>query len=113
MHEMALTEGIVDILQEEARRRAFSRVTLVRIEIGAISHVEPDALVFCFEAVSRGTVAEGAKLDIICTPGEGWCFNCEKTTPLTERFGACAFCGGRRVQMTQGDEMRVKELEIG
>lgn len=112
MHEMALTEGIVDIVQEEARRRGFGKVKTVRVEIGAISHVDPRALAFCFDAVARGTAAEGARLDIVNTPGEGWCFDCEKTTALTERFGACAFCGGRRVQMTAGDEMRVKELEV-
>ncbi|MCC2107537.1 MAG: hydrogenase maturation nickel metallochaperone HypA [Hyphomicrobiales bacterium] len=112
MHEMALTESIVDILQEEARRRAFSRVTLVRLEIGALGHVDPRALVFCFDAVSRGTIADGAALDIVSVPGQGWCFDCEKATPLEERFGACAHCGGRRVQMTGGDEMRVKEMEV-
>ena len=112
MHEMALTESIVDILQEEARRRAFARVKLVRLEIGALSHVDPHALAFCFEAVSRDTIADGAELDIISAPGQGWCFDCEKVTPLTERYGACAHCGGRRVQMTGGDEMRVKEMEV-
>ncbi|MCB1540559.1 MAG: hydrogenase maturation nickel metallochaperone HypA [Rhodoblastus sp.] len=112
MHEMALTESIVDILQEEARRRAFSRVKLVRLEIGALSHVDPHALAFCFDAVSRDTIADGAKLDIMRAPGQGWCFDCEKTTPLAERHGACALCGGRRVQMTGGDEMRVKEMEV-
>lgn len=112
MHEMALTESIVDILQEEARRSAFSRVKLVRVEIGALGHVDPGALAFCFDAVSRGTIADGAKLDILTRPGEGWCFDCERTTPLTERFGDCAHCGGRRVQLTGGDEMRVKEMEV-
>ena len=53
-----------------------------------------------------------ARLDIETKPGVGWCFDCEKSTPLTERFGACALCGGRRVEMTGGDEMRVKEMEV-
>ncbi len=112
MHEMSLTEGIVDIIEEESRRRGFSRVRKVRLEVGAIGHVEPHALTFCFEAVTRGTVAEGAELDIISTPGAGWCFDCEKSTALTERFGACAYCGGRRVQMTAGDELRLKDMEV-
>jgi hydrogenase nickel incorporation protein HypA/HybF len=112
MHEMALTESIVDILSEEARRQGFGRVRVVRLEIGALAHVEPAALSFCFDAVARGTVAEGAALDIIRAPGEGWCLDCGKTVPLTERFGACPDCGGRRVQMTAGDELRIQELEV-
>jgi hydrogenase nickel incorporation protein HypA/HybF len=112
MHEMSLTEGILDIIQEEARKRHFARVRVVRLEVGAIGHVEASSLAFCFDAVMRGTIAEGAELDIVAIPGEGWCFDCEKATPLTERFGACAFCGGRHVHMTAGDELRVKEMEI-
>lgn len=112
MHEMALTEGVISIVEEEARRRAFSRVTRVRLEIGVLSHVDPHAMAFCFEAVSRGTVADGARLDIETTPGLGWCFDCARSTPLRERYGACEFCGGRRVEMTGGDEMRVKDMEV-
>jgi hydrogenase nickel incorporation protein HypA/HybF len=112
MHEMALIESVVEIIGEESRRHGFSRVKLVRLEVGVLGHAEPSALEFCFEAISRGTIAEGATLDIVSRPGEGWCFDCEKQTPLSERFGACAHCGGRRVQMTGGDELRVKDMEV-
>ncbi|MBL1256871.1 MULTISPECIES: hydrogenase maturation nickel metallochaperone HypA [unclassified Methylocystis] len=112
MHEMALTESIVDIVCEEARKQGFGKVRVVRLKVGAMAHVEPEALRFCFDAVSRGTVADGATLDIIRAPGEGWCLDCGKTVPLDERFGACPECGGRHVQMTSGDELRIEELEV-
>ena len=38
---------------------------------GALAHVEPDALAFCFDAVTRGSVAEGARLEISRTAGVG------------------------------------------
>lgn len=112
MHEMALTESIVDIICEEARKQGFGKVRVVRLRVGAMAHVEPEALRFCFDAVSRGTVAEGATLDIRRPPGEAWCFDCGKTVAMEERFGACPDCGGRRVQMTSGDELRIDELEV-
>jgi hydrogenase nickel incorporation protein HypA/HybF len=112
MHEMSLTEGVVEILQEEARKQGFSRVRLVRLEIGAIGGVDPQAMAFCFDAVTRGTLAEGARLEIVTTPGQGWCLDCGKAVPLSERFGACPECGHHHVQMTGGGEMRVKELEV-
>ncbi|MGD0634101.1 MAG: hydrogenase maturation nickel metallochaperone HypA [Beijerinckiaceae bacterium] len=112
MHEMSLTEGVVEILQEEARKQGFSRVRLVRLEIGAIGGVDPQAMEFCFDAVTRGTLAEGARLEIVTTPGQGWCLDCGKTVPLLERFGACPECGNHHVQMTGGGEMRVRELEV-
>ena len=112
MHEMALTESVVEILAEEGRRQGFSRVKKVWLEIGALSGVEPEAMIFCFDVVTRGTLAEGAALEIVRTPGQGWCIDCEKNVALAERFGPCPECGGHRVQMTTGDEMRVKELEV-
>ncbi|WP_424360299.1 hydrogenase maturation nickel metallochaperone HypA [Methylocystis parvus] len=112
MHEMALTESIVDIVSEEARKQGFGKVRVVRLQVGAMAHVEPEALRFCFDAVSRGTVAEGATLDIVRAPGEGWCLDCGKTVALQERFGACPECGGSNVRMTSGDELRIEELEV-
>ncbi len=112
MHEMALMESVVEILAEEGRARGFSRVKRVWLEIGALSGVEPEAMIFCFDVVTRGTLSEGAALEIIRAPGQGWCLACEKTVALAERFGPCPECGGHRVQMTAGDEMRVKELEV-
>jgi hydrogenase nickel incorporation protein HypA/HybF len=112
MHEMALTQSIVEIAVETARREGAARVRRVFAEIGALSHVEPEALMFCFGAVSSGTIAEGATLEIDRAPGAGWCMDCAKTVPLAERFGACPDCGGFHVQMTAGDAMRVREIEV-
>ena len=112
MHEMALTESILELIEDEARKQHFTKVKLVRLEGGALSHASPDALEFCFEAVTRATIADGAKLEIITVPGQGWCMDCSKTVPLAERFGICPECGNYHVQMTAGDEMRLHELEV-
>jgi hydrogenase nickel incorporation protein HypA/HybF len=112
MHEMSLTESVVDIVCDEGRKQGFARVKTVWLEIGVLSGVEPDAMTFCFDVVTRGTLAEGAKLEIVRTSGQGWCLDCAKTVELGERFGACPECGQYHVQMTSGDEMRVKELEV-
>jgi hydrogenase nickel incorporation protein HypA/HybF len=112
MHELALTESLVGIVVEESRRQNVARVKAVVLEIGAIGQVEPESLRFCFDAVTRGTIAEGARLDIVTVPGAGWCLDCGKTVPLAERFGACPECGQRHVQMTAGDELRIREMEV-
>lgn len=112
MHEMALCESVVALVEDEATRHAFTRVTRITLEVGTLGHVEPDALLFCFDAVSHGTVAEGASLRIVRIPGAGWCPDCAKTVPLQQRFDACPMCGRHDVQMTAGDELRVRELEV-
>ncbi len=112
MHELSLTETIVEIAVEAAKQGGAGRVRKVVVDVGALSHVEPEALVFCFEAVTAGTIAEGATLEIARVPGAGWCMDCAKTVPLAERFGPCPECGRFHVQMTAGDEMRVREIEV-
>ncbi len=112
MHEMALCEGVLDIIAEEATRQRFARVRAVRLEIGALSHVEPEAMRFCFDAVSRGTIAESARFEVIEVPGEAWCMNCSKPVAIARRFDPCPACGGYKLQVTGGDALRVKDLEV-
>ena len=112
MHEMALTQSVVEIACEEARKAGASRVTRIALDIGALSAVVPEAMRFCFEACAAGTLAAGAALDIADVEGAGWCLDCGKTVALQERFGPCPDCGGYHVQMTAGDEMKIRELEV-
>jgi hydrogenase nickel incorporation protein HypA/HybF len=112
MHEMALMESLIEIVEQAARDNDAPRIGAVRVEIGALSHVDPEALRFCFDAVARGSCCEGAHFDMIHIAGAGWCLDCEKEVALSERFGACPDCGGRRVQMTRGDDFRLLELEV-
>lgn len=112
MHEMSLAEGILQLVEDTARREHATAVKAVILEIGQLSSVEPDALRFCFDAVARGSVAEGAELQIIDIPGAGWCLSCDAAIPLTERFGACPQCGSHQTQATGGTDMRVKAIDI-
>jgi hydrogenase nickel incorporation protein HypA/HybF len=112
MHEMSLIESVVALVEDERRKQEFSRVRLVRLAVGVLGHVEPEALRFCFEAVTRGTIADGARLEIEEVLGEGWCSSCRQSVPLGERFAACPICGDSQVRMTAGGELRLSELEV-
>ncbi len=112
MHEMSLAEGVVQLIEDAAREQAFEKVTAVWLEIGQLSGVEVEAMKFCFDVVTRDGIADGARLEIIATPGTGWCMPCSKTVPMSEVFGECPECGSHQMQVTGGTEMRVKELEV-
>lgn len=112
MHEMSLAENVLQIIEDTARAQKFTHVRTVVLEIGALSAVEPEAMLFCFDAVTRGSLAEGAKLEIINIPGTGWCLECGKSVTLSERYGLCPECGDARVEITSGNELRVKDLEV-
>lgn len=112
MHEMSICEGILQVMEEQATTRQFERVKCVWLEIGPLAGVELDALRFGFDVVTRNSVAEGAKLEIIEMPGEAWCLQCSKSVPVSQRFDACPDCGSYQLQITGGEELRIKELEV-
>lgn len=112
MHEMALAEGVLEIVEATARRENARRVKTVILEIGQLSSVEPEALEFCFAAVVSTSLAAEARLEIQRVPGTGWCEPCGEAIPLAELYGVCPRCGSPRVRPTGGTEMRVKEIEI-
>lgn len=111
MHEMSLAESVLEIIENSAAQHGSKKVHAVWLEIGQLAGVEVDAMRFCFDAVTRGSVAEGARLEIIATPGKGHCLNCGKSIHLIERYDLCPECG-LPVEVTGGAEMRVKELEM-
>ena len=112
MHEISLVESVVALIEDERRKQGFSRVRTIRLKVGRLGHAEPEALRFCFDAVTRGTIVDGARLDIDIVPGEGWCASCSRTVPLEERFAECPLCGNAPIRMTAGDELRVAEMEV-
>lgn len=112
MHEMSLAEGVLGAIEEAARAQRFTMVKTVRLEIGRLAAVELDALRFAFDVVKRGGIADAARLDIVELPGAAWCLRCCDTVPLSARGDACPRCGSFQMQVSAGEELRVKELEV-
>ena len=112
MHEVALAQAIVDIVTEQALRDSFRRAKVVHVEIGELSHVMPEALLAGFESASPGTAADGARLDLIRSPGKAWCMDCSAEVQVASRIEACPACGGAKLVVTDGEQMRVLELEV-
>ena len=108
MHELSITRNIVAIVSESAQGR---RVTRVRLEVGCLSAVEPQALLFCFDVASQGTVLAGATLEIIEVPGRALCLECRAEVALQGLVGHCA-CGSRRLERLSGEELNIKDMEV-
>ena len=112
MHEMALCESLIGVIEDQAGVHDYQKVKTVFLEVGALACVEPEALRFSFDLVTRGTLAEGAALEIIETKPEAWCFTCGHAVPVRQRFDPCPDCGSYQLQLSGGDELRIKELEV-
>ena len=112
MHEMSICQSILETLEEQAALRNFTRVERVCLEIGPLAGVEIAALKFGFDVVMRGSLAAGARLEIVECPAEAWCRNCAATVPIGQRYDACPCCGSHQLQVTGGEQLRIKELEV-
>jgi hydrogenase nickel incorporation protein HypA/HybF len=111
MHEMALAEGVRTIVEDAGRAQGFSRVATVVLEIGELAAVEVEALCFCLDVVLKGSLAEGAAVEVERVAGAGWCPACGSTVALQQRYDPCPRCGAYGLKVTAGTELRVKALE--
>ena len=112
MHEMSLAESIVQIVEDTARQNGAVRVSAVTLEVGQLAGVEIEALRFCFDAASRDTVAVGAELRIEQPDGRAWCMPCGDTVVVAGLAEPCPRCGSHQLQVTGGNELKVREIEI-
>lgn len=108
MHELGIMQEVLAIVVDHSQG---ARVRRVVLEVGKLSAVLPDALQFCFELCSAGTVAEGARLEILETPGRARCRSCSAEVLLERPFGRCA-CGCTDLEWLTGEELRIKEMEV-
>ncbi|GIF77786.1 hydrogenase maturation nickel metallochaperone HypA/HybF [Asanoa siamensis] len=109
MHELAITQSVVD----EVLSRAGSRpVHAVHLRVGALTAVVPSAVEFCFDLVAAGTVVEGAKLHIDLTPGRAACRSCGVSFDLPDPVLLCA-CGSADVSVLAGRELKIVSMEVG
>lgn len=112
MHELSLCRSILDIINEHLPAKNGRRIKKISLEIGQLAAVDESALCFCFEAIAKGTIAEDAILDISHIEGLALCVRCQKTVTLKHYYDACQSCGHFLLTVTQGEELRVKSMEI-
>jgi hydrogenase nickel incorporation protein HypA/HybF len=108
VHELGITRNIVSICGERAGGR---RVSRVKLEIGQLSAVVPEAIRFCFDVVSQGSPVEGARLEIVEIAGLGRCRRCRLSVELTSHSYRCQACQSLDVELIAGDELSIKEME--
>ena len=112
MHEFAVAQRLQEIVEQEALPYGSAPVTRIRLRIGRLSSVVPEALRFAFAAVSREGRAAGAVLEIEEVALTIRCRACEETFVIDEPFLVCPRCGDTAVEMLSGRELEIKSMEI-
>ncbi len=111
MHEMALCECLVEIMEQEAASGGFHRVHSVSLEVGPLAGVERDALRFGFQAVTPGTLADGAVLRIVGALAQARCPSCGWQSTLSRPISLCPVCD-ELLNVSGGCELRITEMEV-
>jgi hydrogenase nickel incorporation protein HypA/HybF len=112
MHEVSIMTEAVRLAVETARARGASRVCQMRLRVGAMSGAVPEALQFAFEAVTDGTLAEGATLAIEAVPASWWCVPCAATFDVDRTLPECPRCGAWSHELRGGRELEIASIEV-
>ncbi|MDQ1717094.1 MAG: hydrogenase nickel incorporation protein HypA/HybF [Pseudonocardiales bacterium] len=108
MHELAIAQSVVDAVLD---RLPENRVSLVVLQVGKLSGVEPDALRFCFELAVADTALDGAELEIVEPAGLAWCETCRTEFGLSRPILLCA-CGSADVRVISGDQLLISSVKV-
>ena len=112
MHEVGIMEQTMVVALDQARRAGGTQIHGLKLRIGALSGVEPDALRFAFDVVTQGTIAEAAKLEIDFLPAICYCHHCQKEFEPEAWIYACPTCEKLSSDIRQGKEMELSSVEI-
>jgi hydrogenase nickel incorporation protein HypA/HybF len=113
MHEMSVALAVIDQVEQAARADGAHGVTHVRLEIGELAGVVPEALAFCFELACAGTALEGAELITRTVPGTARCADCRTTweAGMPPQL-LCPHCGDAAGDLVSGRELRICEVGL-
>jgi hydrogenase nickel incorporation protein HypA/HybF len=108
MHELGLCTSIVDAVTRRAGERPVARV---RVRVGKLQHVHPEAFDQSFAVAALGTVAEDATPELVLLPVRGLCSACASTWECDDIPLACPTCGSTNVEVVGGDEVVLESIE--
>lgn len=112
MHELSLCRMILEIVNKQVAEIKCQHVKKISLEIGQLAAIDERALKFSFNIAAVGTHAEHALLEIIKIDGQAFCEVCQKTVSMKHYYDGCEICGCFSLQVTQGDELRIKSMEV-
>ena len=112
MHELAVTQNILDLAAQYAGKEDNARVTDLHLVIGALSSIIDDSVAFYWGFLAEGTICEGARLHFTRLPAVFLCIDCDRKYELENGLRACPHCKGHKVKLQQGEEFLLESIEV-
>lgn len=107
MHELGLCTAIVDAIEKRARNRPVAKV---RVRVGRLHHVHPEAFEQSFALAAAGSVADDARAELILVPITGRCDGCGSTFEAEDAAISCPKCGSFGIEQSGGDELTLESI---
>jgi hydrogenase nickel incorporation protein HypA/HybF len=112
VHELSIAQNIMKIVASSAQKNGATSVKTIRIRAGALRGIVPEQLLFLFDFVKKETIAESATLEVEIVPVKAGCKDCQRVF-LVENFEMiCSECQSKDLDVINGMELDVKEIEI-
>ncbi len=112
MHELAVTQSLLDLAVRKATEHHARRVTDLNLVIGRLASIVDDSVQFYFDNLSVGTICEQARLHFRRVPARLECRDCGRCYELDRDLEPCPQCGGANVRVTGGDEFYLESIEL-
>jgi len=111
VHELSIAQSLFDIVMEESLKHGVTNVRAIKLEVGAMAGVVPEALTFCFELVSRDSIAEGALIEIVPLPVVARCGECGFEFEVRDQIFRCPRCDVPVFDLVSGRELSIVNIE--
>jgi len=112
MHELAVTQSILDISLRHANKAGANKITGINLVIGEFASLVDNSIQFYWELFAEGTIAQDAQLHFERIIGEMTCTNCKNSFHPSDTDFSCPNCKSEFVQITKGDEFRVDSIDV-
>ena len=112
MHELPVTESILEISLRHARQADARRITDLYLVIGRLASIVDDSVQFYWDIISKDTPAEGAKLHFRRIEIEMRCLDCSQNYKPAAYDIACPYCSGTNVKVIAGEEFFLESIDV-
>ncbi|HEY5562903.1 MAG TPA: hydrogenase maturation nickel metallochaperone HypA [Clostridiaceae bacterium] len=112
MHELPVTQSIINICTEEAEKNGVTKVEKINIVVGALSDIVPDSIYMYFELLVKGTILEGTILNIKKIKARILCKDCGFEEELSKRGFKCSSCNSENVKILGSSQLYIEDMEV-
>ena len=112
MHELPITQSIVEIAVRHGKHANARRVTDIYLVIGQLSSVIDDSIMFYWDIISKDTICEGARVHFKRISAKLKCLDCNHIFTFPNELIPCTQCNSTLVKIIAGKEFRLDSIEI-